>query len=270
MQRLKTAPWWASCAIRYATVPTLAYRLLPRNHPLPRVAQLCILHAQAQPEDKRPRNRGNIQINRLSRIASITGVAIFIVAANANGDTTYSTSAGSGFNGTGSLTLASSSGDDATLVFTPDSDTTAIPNNIDYGGFTISCPDCGSIDGGTGATFSPFYFDLVVDDDGAIGTFVGESTTTQTIYSDSSTMMIDWQPLQLGPGTSDATTGNFGSEVFTITSPTDILAPDSGSTIVSGQVTDPAPAPEPPTTLLGLVGGVMIFLGLRRGGRSRV
>jgi hypothetical protein len=202
-------------------------------------------------------------MTHLMQTASITGLAVFLLAATAMADTTYTTTAGSGFNGTGGLTLTSTGGDVASLVFTPETNTTAVPNNIDFGTFSFSCVACTSLADGSGATFAPFYFDLVVDEGGAIGTFVGQSTTDQTIYTNSSTLKIDWLPLQLGPGASGADSGNFGPLYFTIDTPTDVRAPGSGNTVVTGQVLSD-PAPEPPTIFSLLGGTSLVLVGLAR------
>ena len=183
-----------------------------------------------------------------------------MLAANARADATYNTTAGSGFNDTGDLTLTSSGGLSATLTFAPEVNTTAIPNNIDFGTFTLTCAACSPQAGDSGATFSPFSFDLAVTDGTATGTFTGTSLGDQTIYSDSSTIVIDWLPLQLGPGNSGATSGSFGNTLFTIFSPTDVLDPTSGATSVAGQV-DADPIPEP-STLLSVIGGGLLLIGL--------
>ena len=92
------------------------------------------------------------------------------------------------------------------------------------------------------------------------------TSTGGSVYSDSSAITIDFTPLQLGTGTNNATSGNFGATDFIIANSgiVDIVAPNSGST--PGETTVQAQAnsnatPEP-TTLSLLMGGGLLGLGL--------
>ncbi len=220
-----------------------------------------------------------MQLARIIRSAALTGAAVFLMAAGASAGTiTFNTaqtgSGGTGFNGSGNLVLQSSSGVAATLAFVPDMNSVnAVPGNVNFGNFTLSCPTCSTQAGGIGASFGAFSFDLVITDvtDGATGIFVG-SAIAGTTYLDASTITLNWQPLQLGPGTSNATSGNFGPTSFQTTVQTKIVNPLSGaqigSTTVQGFINSSA-IPEPAT--LSLVGGALLGLGLlrRKKGLSR-
>ncbi len=220
-----------------------------------------------------------MQIARIIRSAALTGAAVFLMAASASADTiTFNTaqtgSGGTDFNGSGNLVLQSSSGAAATLAFVPDMNSVnAVPGNVNFGNFTLACASCSTQAGGLGSTFAGFTFDLVVTDvtDGATGFFEG-TAATGTAYLDSSTITLNWLPLQLGPGASNATSGNFGPTSFQTTVQTKIVNPSSGaeigSTTVQGNISSSA-IPEPAT--LSLVGGALLGFGLlrRKRGLSR-
>jgi len=195
-------------------------------------------------------------------------------AATITFNTSQTGSGGSGFNGTGDLVLNSSSGANATLAFVPDMNSVnAVPGNVNFGNFTLACASCSTQAGGLGSFFSAFTFEVVITDvtDGATGIFIG-SAAAGSVYLDASTITLNWQPLQLGPGTSNATSGNFGSTFFQTVAQTKIVNPLSGaqigSTTVQGTINSSA-IPEPAT--LSLVGGALLGFGLlrRKKGLSR-
>jgi PEP-CTERM motif len=217
---------------------------------------------------------------RIIRSATVTGVAVFLMAAGASAATiTFNTaqtgSGGTGFNGSGNLVLNSSSGGaEATLAFVPDMNSiNAVPGNVNFGNFTLACASCSTKASGFGASFGAFTFDVVITDvtDGATGIFVG-TAAAGLVFLDASTITINWLPLQLGPGTSNATSGNFGPTSFQTVVQTKIVNPSSGaeigSTTVQGNISSSA-IPEPAT--LSLVGGALLGFGLlrRRKGLSR-
>jgi hypothetical protein len=78
-------------------------------------------------------------------------------------------------------------------------------------------------------------------------------------------VQINWQnPLTIGPGTTNALTGNFGGTSFDMVSPTSlIVAPNSGTppgdTTIQGQINS---TPEPAT--MGMFGGALLAFGLWR------
>jgi hypothetical protein len=217
-------------------------------------------------------------IKRLIQRASITGVAVFILAAGASaGNITYMTNtANTGFNNTTANTMDETSGQAATLTFTPNSSSmSGTPSNIDLGDFLITCPTCSLSTAATllPANFTGFTFNLIVTDvtdGGTSGEFVG-SSSGGTIFSDTSNIDITWSPLQIGPGTSNALpgigTGNFGVTFFTIASPTEIVAPNSGSpegdSTVQGFVQSVTPSTPEPATFV-MIGGGLVGLGILR------
>jgi hypothetical protein len=208
-----------------------------------------------------------IKLCRFIQLASITAVAVFMMATSANAGTiSYTTnSAGTQFVVGGSgLVVHSTSGQAGTITFTPNTTSnTGVPSNIDLGDFIMACSTCST---SQTTIFGSFTFDLVVDDttDGATGEFVGTSAGG-TVSSNSSTVQINWQsPLVIGPGTTNTLSGNFGQTWFDVVSPTSlIVAPNSGTppgdTTIQGQVNS---VPEPAT--FGMIGGALIGLGLLR------
>lgn len=220
-----------------------------------------------------------MQIARIFRCAAVTGVAIFMMAAGASAATiTFNTaqtgSGGTGFNGTGNLVLQSSSGAEGTLAFVPDlNSVNAVPGNVNFGNFTLACASCSTKAGGFGSNFAAFTFEVVITDvtDGATGIFVG-TAAAGSVFLDASTITLNWQPLQLGPGGSNATSGSFGPTTFQTVVQTKIVNPSSGaqigSTTVQGTINSSA-IPEPAT--LSLVGGALLGFGLlrRKRGLSR-
>ena len=192
-------------------------------------------------------------------------LATLLMAANASAGTiTYTTNSPgtefvAGNIGINSLTLDSSSGQDATLLFTPNAESvTGFPSNINYGDFFLSCATCTLTQN---TVFGAFTFDLVIVDatDGAIGEFVG-SSGGGTVSSNTSTINVSWVPLQLGPGTLNATSGSFGATIFGNSGITEIVAPNSGdpgNTTVQGQIDS---APEPAT--LAMFGGGLLAIGV--------
>jgi len=203
-----------------------------------------------------------MKLQGVIRLGALTIAAALATVASASTITFNTNAAGTQF-GSGVLVLNSSSGAAATLTFTPNSSATVgVPSNIDLGDFLLVCSTCGPAGTGPNATFGSFTFDLVVTDttDGATGVFVGTSTGG-TVNSNASTISISWLPLQLGPGTSNASSGSFGPTYFTISTPTLIVAPNSGSpqgdTTVQGTVNSTT-VPEPAT--LAMVGGAFVAL----------
>jgi len=208
---------------------------------------------------------------RFVQAAGIT-VAVFMMASSATAATiTYTTNAAGTIFVGGGLVLTSAGGL-GTLTYVPNvSSTSGTPSNINFGDFVLACPLCSVQSGGLGTHFNAFTFDLVitdVTDSNARGTFVGTSSGG-SVWSDVSQINVAWLPLQLGPGTSNASFGNFGNTVFTISTPTEIVAPNSGSvnalgdTTVQGHVdTFISGVPEPAT--FSLIGGALLGLGMLR------
>ena len=207
------------------------------------------------------------------KAASITAVVLFMMVASASANIIYRTdSAGTIF--VGGTDVLTSVGGLATLTFAPNaSGSSGVPSNVDYGDFLLACVNCGTQASGLGTHFNAFTFDLVVIDttDNVQGEFVGTSAGG-SIWSDVSQVSISWSPLQLGPGTSNVLAGlgtTFNNTFFTISSPTLIVAPDSGSpagdTTVQGTVNSSA-IPEPATLLL--LGAGLLGLGVLRRKRA--
>ena len=207
------------------------------------------------------------------KAASITAVVLFMMVASASANIIYRTdSAGTIF--VGGTDVLTSVGGLATLTFAPNaSGSSGVPSNVDYGDFLLACVNCGTQASGLGTHFNAFTFDLVVIDttDNVQGEFVGTSAGG-SIWSDVSQVSVSWSPLQLGPGTSNVLAGlgtTFNNTFFTISSPTLIVAPNSGSpagdTTVQGTVNSSA-IPEPATLLL--LGAGLLGLGVLRRKRA--
>jgi len=220
-----------------------------------------------------------MHFNRTLQSAALAVAALLALPAAASASiVTFNTdAAGTMFVGD-SLTLASSSGQSAILTFVPDSNSTiGVPTNVNYGIFNLTCATCGTLASGTGAFFNAFTFDLVITDtsDGATGEFTG-SSTGGNVYSDVSQININWVPLQLGSGTNNATTGNFGTTYFDITSTTRIVSPNSGAvpgqTTVQGSIASTASVvsavPEPASIFL--LGSGLIAVGVAGRKKLRV
>lgn len=195
--------------------------------------------------------------------------AVLMAGSASAANIVYNTNAaGTGFNSGASLSLSNTSGVASTLIFTPNGNTsTGVPSNVNFGDFTLGCITCTTQQGGVGSFYNPFTIDLVitdVTDGGAKGRFVGTSTGGN-VYSDVSQLTVTWAPLVIGPGTLNATFGNFGATTFSTTVFTGIVAPNSGTPLgnstVQGLVTSSA-VPEP--TTVALVGLSLLGLGMFR------
>src|SRR5579862_260882 len=110
-------------------------------------------------------------------------------------------------------------------------------SNVTYGTLTLEClTSCpGS------STFLPFVIVVDITDttDGATGHFTG-SSGGGTVSNSSSSIVINWSPLQLGFGNTNADTGSFGPTQFAISSFTGVVPPsfNSGVIPISGTVTE--------------------------------
>ncbi len=215
-----------------------------------------------------------MSMRRLSEVIAIMAV-LFIMVASASASTIVYDTTDSPLTmfASGGLILDSTGGASATLTYDPLADTSVgTPSNINLGDFDLVCPTCGTQASGLGTAFGAFTFDLVITDDtdGATGEFVGTSSGG-SVWSDVSQISIAWTPLQLGPGMTDALTGDFGTSLFTISSPTSIVAPDSGTpagiTTVQGTVNAASAASVPEPATMAMVGGA--FVGLAALARRR-
>lgn len=212
-------------------------------------------------------------------LTSALSIASAVAAALAGPATaatvTFNTNtAGTGFGGV-SLTLNNSSGTAATLTYVAaPTTTTGTPSNVNFGNFTLACAGCSTQALGIGATFSAFTFDLVLQDvnEGGLGKFVG-SSAGGTIFSDVSSIILNWSPTSIGPGTIGASSGTFGVSTFSLNAFTGIVAPNSGAilgqTTVEGVVTEGSVATIPvPGSALLTASGLALFGMLRRKRRS--
>jgi len=199
-------------------------------------------------------------MRRFIQAALVAGVALFMMAAGASASTISYTTSGSIFVGGGTVLDAANPSVTLTYASAASGGSGAgVPSNISLGTFTLACGSCGAT---WSTSFSAFTFDLTVTDstDTATGVFVGTSSGG-LVTNNSSQVSISWSPLQLGPGTSNASGGNFATTFFTITSPTGIVDPTSngGVETVQGYVNSTA-VPEPAT--LSLIGGALLGLGI--------
>jgi len=207
-----------------------------------------------------------MRIGNLVHATSTAGLALFMMAASASATTiTFNTNAsGTGFSGT-SLIDNNDLGATATLTYIPDANTVSgVPSNVNFGNFTLVCPTCSTQAIGAGSHFAAFTFNLVITDvtDNARGMFVGTSSGG-SVWSDVSQITINWAPLSLGPGTTNALSGNFGTTIFGTSVFTGIVAPNSGA--VPGQSTiqgtiNSSAVPEPAT--FALLGASLVGLGV--------
>jgi hypothetical protein len=154
----------------------------------------------------------------------------------------------------------------ATLLFVPNPSSdisNATGSNTTYGDFELACTPSPC---GTNVSFGAFTIHLVVHDitDTAVGLFTGTSTGGQ-VSQTNSTINVSWSPAQIGPGTSGATSGSFGTDYFTYPSSglSQVVSPSSGGdTSIQGTV-NTSTVPEPAT--LAMAGGLLIGLaGLAR------
>jgi hypothetical protein len=198
------------------------------------------------------------------------------IAATASASVTYTIS-GAYTSGTGTsgadMTITGAS-DTFTLDWTDPSPTTTVTaffSNINYGEFSLVCASgCD----GVPVTVPAFTFVITVNDatDAAVGQFTGTYSGGQTVAFNttgpvgSSSVDVFWSPTQLGSGTSNATSGNFGPTDFTISNPTQVVDPtqNGGVSTIQGTVTsiEATGTPEPAT--LVLVGVALVGVGALR------
>jgi hypothetical protein len=218
-----------------------------------------------------------MNLDRAIKALPLPSVALLALAATIGAAAiSYTTDMVTAFSG-GGLIRAKSTGIGATLTFAPNANSvTATRSNIDLGVFTLQCPTCTTANAKTaqGASFNPLSVNLSITDvtDGnAKGTFVGTSTGG-AVYSDLSGMTINSAPPLVGPGTTNATSGNFGTTVFSTTVFTGIPAPNScgsfpgGVSTVEGFVSTSG-VPEP--AMMGLIGAALLALGVLRRKNAR-
>lgn len=208
-----------------------------------------------------------MRLGHLIRAAVIVAAAFLLVASASASTISYTTSVtGSyttGFTTGSPLVLSNTSGVAATLTFTGTTAAVNTPTNVSLGDFLVVCSSCSTT---VTSTFGAFTFDLYLYDstDGAYALFTGTSTGG-TVSSNSSGIQIAWTPAQIGPGLTNVS-GSTGAIYFNISTPTLIVAPNSGSgggssngdTTVQVSISGSNSVPEPAT--MALAGGLLIGL----------
>jgi hypothetical protein len=169
------------------------------------------------------------------------------------------------------LTANNAGGDIFTLVWSitagsASNTVSTFPSNENFGEFTLACT---AVCDGTIVNIPAFTFVITINDttDNGTGIFTGNSTGGPVTFSTgtgigSSNVSVNWNPLQLGPASSNATAGDFGPTFFTIGNPTPIVDPSTnvGIQTISGTISSTSAVPEPAT--FGLLGAALVGLGI--------